>query len=133
MTKTRYFSTRETPAAEWMTAAAGALIVFATLGVLLYEATFGVHSLPALRVQVVTVSEAGDAFRVEVRVSNDGGATAADVMVQGELLANERVVDRAEATIDYVAGRSWEMAALLFSHDPAVSRLDVRAVGYRVP
>ena len=124
---------RETPLAEWITATTGALIVVATMTLLLQEAACGVHGPPLLRADVLSVSRAGSGFRVEVRVSNEGGDTAADIALQGELVVNGQTVDRAEATVDYVAGRSSAVAGLLFVQDPAAGRLVVRALGYRVP
>lgn len=133
MTKSRRLASRQTPLAEWITATTGALIVVATMTLLIQEAACGVEGPPVLRAEVLSVSRAGTGFHVEVRVSNDGGDTAADVAVQGELVVDGQVVDRAEATVDYVAGRSSALAGLLLVHDPAAGRLVVRALGYRVP
>jgi uncharacterized protein (TIGR02588 family) len=126
-------ASRQTPPAEWITAITGALIILATMTLLLQEAACGVNGPPVLRAEVLSVSQAGSGFRVEVRVSNDGGDTAADVAVQGELVVDGQVVDRAEATVDYISGRSSAVAGLLFIQDPAAGRLAVRALGYRVP
>jgi uncharacterized protein (TIGR02588 family) len=126
-------SRRDTPLAEWLVALAGAAIALFVLGSLLYDALYGVHTPPELHVDVVSVASVGPTFRVEVRVRNSGGGTAAQVGVQGEVLQDGTVIDRATTTIDYVAGGSHADAALVFTIDPRRHTLAVRPLGYAAP
>ena len=124
---------RDTPLAEWLVALAGGAIALAVIGSLLYDTLYGVRTAPELRVDVLSVERVGATFRVEVRVTNDGGDTAAQVGIDGEVLEDGTVVDRATTTLDYVAGESHADAALIFTTDPRRHSLVVRPLGYATP
>jgi uncharacterized protein (TIGR02588 family) len=124
---------RETPIAEWIVALIGATTVVATMGFLAYDAAYGTHTAPELGVHVLAIERLGDTFRVQIRVANNGGQTAAQVMVYGEVLEGGRPVEHATASLDYVAAGSHADGALIFTTDPRSHTLNVRALGYRVP
>jgi uncharacterized protein (TIGR02588 family) len=66
-------------------------------------------------------------------VIDDGDATAAGVLVQGELRSNTGLVERSEATLDFVPARSWRPGGLVFTTDPRAQRLEVRPLGLDRP
>lgn len=115
-------------------AALGAALVAATLGVLVYEAlTADPHATPRLTVRVDTVVADRSGYTVEYRAFNDGDATAARVLVRGELRDVARVVEQSESTIDFVPARSSRSGGLVFRNDPRAYRVEVRAVGFDRP
>jgi uncharacterized protein (TIGR02588 family) len=124
---------RDTPLAEWLVALAGGAIALAVIGSLLYDTLYGVRTAPQLHVDVLSVESVGPTFRVEVRVINDGGDTAAQVGIYGEVLEDGEVIDRATTTLEYVAGESHADAALIFTTDPRRYTLAVRPLGYTPP
>lgn len=119
---------------ERVVAALGAVVVAAALGVMVHAAIVTRRDpIPRIVVEVDTVVAHGAGFVTRLRVRNDGGATAAQVLVHGELHGNDGVVERSETTVDYVPGRSTRRTGLLFTNDPRRHRLEVRAVGYQEP
>jgi uncharacterized protein (TIGR02588 family) len=118
---------------EWVTGAVSAFLVLGAIGFMVYE-EFAHPDTPAQIVVTVDTVFAGEhGFVVQVRASNEGGTTAAGLMVQGELKGDTGVVETAEATLDYVPPRSHRRAGLLFTHDPARYALEVRPKGYDLP
>jgi uncharacterized protein (TIGR02588 family) len=128
--------TRNAPAAsgaasrwEWVAAALGALLVAAALAVLLRSASVqGGDPVPRLAVLIDSVIPYDAGFIVRFRVRNEGGQTAARVLVRGVVGAEE-----SEMSLDFVPGRSERRGGLLFTRDPRQQPLVIRAVGYDEP
>jgi uncharacterized protein (TIGR02588 family) len=122
------------PIWEWVVAAMGGALVVAVLGFMAYEATtLSDHPMPKLTVRIDTVASHAGGHVVEFRVGNSGDATAADVLIQGELRSDVGVLERSEATIGFVPARSWRTGGLVFTNDPRRHRMEVRAVGFERP
>jgi uncharacterized protein (TIGR02588 family) len=117
---------------EYVVGVLGALVVLGAIGVMLFEGATRRDSPPDLRVAVDSVMRIGEGWLVEVRVSNEGGATAAQVNVEGELRATEPP-ETSGATIDYVPAESFRRAGLIFSEDPRGKELELRVTGYDLP
>jgi uncharacterized protein (TIGR02588 family) len=66
-------------------------------------------------------------------VNNQGGSTAAQIPVQGELRAPGGRDEMAEIVFDYVPDGSRRRGGLIFRADPRQGQLTVRALGYREP
>ena len=117
---------------EWVAAAAADALVVAAVVTLLVA---GRHERtpPRLSVRVEAAEPAGAYFRVRFAVRNDGGTTAAEVVVRGEVQDASRTTETAEVTFDYVPDGSERRGALLFTTDPRTAHLAVRALGYREP
>lgn len=121
------------PRSEWLVATFGLLVVLVALGVLIYQAVSGGESPPDITIRVVAVQSVGKEYLVQLEVTNQGGATAAGLTVEGTLKQGEREIETSEATLDYVPGRSKREAGLFFSEDPRQSQLELRAFGYQEP
>jgi uncharacterized protein (TIGR02588 family) len=124
---------RNTPLAEWISAAIGAALIILTLGSLTHEAMTDRGAPPDLRAEVMGVSPAGAGYRVEFRVSNLGSRAAAGVNVVGEIEVDAKTVEDAETLLDYVAPESIATGALQFASDPRQGTLSIRVVGYQDP
>ncbi|HEU0052200.1 MAG TPA: hypothetical protein VFQ39_03440 [Longimicrobium sp.] len=120
---------------EYVAAAIGALVVLGTIGLMLYESATRDDSPPDLRVVVDTVMRmpSGGGWLVEVRVANEGGKTAAQVNVEGELKKEGAGPETSDATIDYVPAGSYRTAGLVFSADPTANPPELRVKGYDAP
>ena len=117
---------------EWVAAAVAGGLVIAAIVTLLVA---GRHERtpPRLSVRIEGSEPAGPYFRVRFAVRNDGGTTAAEVVVRGEIQAASRAPESGEVTFDYVPDGSERRGALLFTIDPRTAHLAVRALGYREP
>jgi uncharacterized protein (TIGR02588 family) len=121
------------PLLEWIAGTLGFLIVAGVVGYLLVQAFTGDHSAPDLRIEVENTAQIKNGYRVEVRVTNLGSETAADVQIEGELTQNGESVEASQAGIDYIAGKSSNAIGLFFTENPAQYTLELRALGYQSP
>ncbi|HEX2248993.1 MAG TPA: hypothetical protein VHH32_01510 [Gemmatimonadales bacterium] len=118
---------------EWIVAAVSALLVLGVIGFLLYDGVVSPKTPPDVRVEVDSIQQAGPGFLVILRARNDGHNTAADVIIEGELMADSGRVETSETTIDYVPAGGEQRAGLYFTRDPRRLKLRLRAHGYRDP
>ncbi|CAN7618147.1 TIGR02588 family protein [Phenylobacterium sp. LjRoot164] len=121
-----------TPALEWGSATLGALLLFATLGFLLWDALSGRDAPPDLKVSALAVRAVEGGHLVEFRVENGGDRPAAQVEVEGELSSGGEP-DTAGATFDYVPAGSARTGGLFFREDPRQGALTLTAKGYADP
>jgi uncharacterized protein (TIGR02588 family) len=70
---------------------------------------------------------------VQFRALNEGGATAAQLMIEGELSGPDGPIETSEATLDYLPPRSGRQGGLFFARDPRGLDLQLRARGYAKP
>jgi uncharacterized protein (TIGR02588 family) len=117
---------------EWLAAAVAAALIVAAVVTLLIA---GRHERtpPRLSVRIEGAEPAGTYFRVRFAVRNDGGTTAADVVIRGEVQPASQRAETGEVTFDYVPDGSERRGALLFTTDPRSAHLAIRALGYREP
>ena len=124
---------REVGRLEWIVGALGAAIVVAVLGVLSYEALTYHEGAPALVVKVIDVTPTEGGYVVRFNTENRGPSTAAEVVVAATLTEGDRVLERAETTLDYIARKSDRSAGVILRRDPASAKLEIAATSYRKP
>ncbi len=119
---------------EWVTAAAGALLVLGAIGFMGYEAvTSRQDEIPRISVSLDTIAPYGAGYLVGIIAANQGGETAASVLIEGELRSDTGAVEKSETTIDYVPAHSRRKGGLLFTKDPRRFQLELRPLGYDRP
>jgi uncharacterized protein (TIGR02588 family) len=119
---------------EWVAAGIGGVLVAAVLGFMAYEAAMlSPHPTPRLAIRIDTVVAYPSGYVVEFRAMNDGDATAANVLVQGDLRSDTTLVERSEAVIDFVPAGSSRPGGLVFKNDPRRHKMEVRPVGFDIP
>lgn len=124
---------REVGRLEWIVGALGAAIVAGVLAVLIHEALTYHEGAPVLVARVVDVTPTEDSFVVRFMMENKGPSTAAEVVVEARLKDGDRVVERTETTLDYIARKSSRGAGVIFRRDPASAALEIVATSYRTP
>ncbi len=120
------------PALEWMVAALGFVLVLAALGFLLHDAVEGDSSPPHLRVEAGTPVSKGENHLVPFTLHNEGGRNAANVLVEGTLISGG-ATETSSAAIGYAPAKSKAEGGLIFTRDPALGELRLRAVGFEEP
>jgi uncharacterized protein (TIGR02588 family) len=124
----------KTPLLEWLAAAVGALLAAGLVAFLVADAVDGDQAAPPLLVVTAESLHAeGGMHVVKLKVANRSSRAASSVQVEGELMAGDAPIDSAQATVDFVPGRSTRQAGLIFREDPRRFRLEVRAVGFELP
>jgi uncharacterized protein (TIGR02588 family) len=119
---------------EWAVALVGVLVVLGAMGFLGYEAIVNKTGPPAVTVRADAVHATQGGYLVQIRASNQGGATAAKVLVQGVLTnASGDRAETSETLFDYVPAHSSRAGGLFFTQDPHQFQLQLRAQGYVEP
>ncbi len=121
------------PLLEWIVAGLGVLLVGGAIAFLVYHSMTRGRTPPDLRAVAERVLELDHGYVVQFRALNEGGSTAAEVTIEGELVAPDGATERAEAVLDYLPPRSDREGALLFTTDPRRGELRLRATGYAKP
>lgn len=136
MTKSSASGHRETGnphVLEWLTGMVSAACVLAMIGWIGVQAIRQRDDAPDLSVRVVRQEARSGGYQVEFEVSNAASATASQVLVRGELLDGDAVVETVETTLDYVPMQSKATGGVIFRHDPAGRTVRIGAVGYTDP
>lgn len=118
---------------EWVAGGLGLAVILAVLAVIGGEAFSGDRSPPAIVVEPVQVTATAGGYLVRVRVRNDGGQSAAQLVVDGRLTPAAGEPETSEATFDYVPRHSSREGGLFFKNDPKTGSLTLRAKGYVEP
>ena len=121
------------PRWSWIVSLVGLIFVLGSIGYMFFKATKNEISPPDIVIQQERVSQQTDSYLVEIRVTNRGGSAAARLMVEGSLLKNGETVESSTITMEYVPAESSRKAGLLFTQDPRLYQLKVRALGYEEP
>ena len=118
---------------EWVVAAAGLLLVLASVGVLAYYAWTGEADHPRPSVQVLSIEQQPAGWHVAVRVHNGAQATAAALRLTGQLRQGADVVEERELELQHLPGGSSREGGLFFSRDPRLHRLEWAFESYEEP
>lgn len=118
---------------EWLTGLVSALLVLAILAWVGHEAVTQEAGPPDLAAVIGSNTATQAGHRVEFRVMNRSGRTAAAVVVRGEVVANGNVLESSEVILDYVPAHSAAQGAFIFFNDPAGHQIRIRPTGYAEP
>ncbi|KAB1083325.1 hypothetical protein F4V91_27540 [Neorhizobium galegae] len=87
---------------EWATGMISALIVVATIGLVGYEAWTDEDMQPEFSIAITERRPVEGGYRVAFDIANKATATAAAVIVRGEILDGGKLIEDADVTFDYV-------------------------------
>lgn len=118
---------------EWMAAAVGLILVVATISYLAYSALTREAKVPAVLVEFLGVERTPGGYVVRFRAHNRSNATAAGLQVKGDLTRDGTVMERSEATLDYLPPFSERLGGLIFQEDPRQGELRIMPGGYTEP
>jgi uncharacterized protein (TIGR02588 family) len=118
---------------ERVVAAAGAVILLAMIGYLVFYALTKPDGPPKISFETGPVEAAGSGYVVQFTVRNDGYSTASALEIRGRLVQGDSIAEESRATIDHVPEQSARRGGLFFSRNPALYQLGLRAEGYTSP
>ena len=124
---------RTTPLLEWIAGGLGAVLVAGAIAYLVHHALARDRTPPDIRLAVERVLELEKGYLVQFRASNQGGSAAAELTIEGQLTGPDGDTEASEAVLDYLPPRSDREGGLVFSRDPRVGQLSLRAKGYAKP
>jgi len=117
----------------WIVAAAGFLLVAATVGFFLYQAFTDSGAPAEIVIETGEIVNNAGGYLVPIEVTNHGEEVAAGLLVEGVLLDGDTVVETSSVTFDYVPVGSLRHGGLIFREDPRAYELEVQARGYSLP
>lgn len=119
-------------AAEWVTFAVSCTILLVVVALVVVQLV-GEHDPAAPEAHRVGPVRVVDGQHVvEVAVTNEGDATAANVQVTASLVIDGETTE-GDQTIDFLAGGETEDLVFVFDDPPADGELTVAVSGYGVP
>jgi uncharacterized protein (TIGR02588 family) len=81
----------------------------------------------------VSIVPAQNGYLVQFHAVNQGGSTAAGVVIGGELRRDAETIESSHTTLNYLPANSERGGGLFFTHDPRQFDLQMRALGYEEP
>lgn len=124
---------RQAPIWERIVAFVGLLLLLGLLGFMIREAIWGDESLPDIVLAAEKVQQNGNDYVVSFVARNGGGKTAAAVVIGAKLVRDGKVIEEAEAVLDYLPSHSERRGGLVFVNDPRDGTVQVAARGYADP
>jgi uncharacterized protein (TIGR02588 family) len=124
---------QDIPRIEWVAGIIGFVLTCATLIFLVYRGFTEGPALPDIVVEAEQVIETSRGYMVQIRATNRGARTAADVKIEGELRSGGTLEETAETTFMYLPSHSERRGGLFFSKDPRQGQLTLRPKGFEVP
>lgn len=122
-----------TPLLEWLLGGIGVVLFVGAIAFLVYEGS-GAEDRPAgVEIRIDEVIVIDDAYLVRYRAHNLGTQTLVDLHISARVLDGQTELERVEAGIDYLPGRSWRRGGLYLREDPRKYRVDIGVGGYQEP
>jgi uncharacterized protein (TIGR02588 family) len=72
-------------------------------------------------------------YFLPVAVMNRGGRTAAEVLIQAELVSSDGSSEDTEFTLDFLAGGETREGTVVFATDPAAGELTIDVASFQQP
>jgi uncharacterized protein (TIGR02588 family) len=119
--------------AEWTTLVIGAVLILALVGLVTYLYVSGDNRPPVVEATplALEIRREEGAYYVPIEVTNQGGETAQDVLIQAELSTGEGAPEVTEFTVDFLAGGESAEGTVVFSTDPSAGELTVSVASFR--
>lgn len=131
---TRKVEQSQPPMLEWVAAGIGLALIIALVFVISREALREREAEPpSIEIKLGAIRQSASGYMVAFEAINRANGTAADLTVEGTVASGEQIIERSQATIDYVPGHGRAGGGLFFSHDPRRYALSARANGFQDP
>ena len=122
-------------AAEWTTLAISISIILGLVILVTYVSVTGGNEPPIIEMRplLAEVRHAGNSYYLPVAVTNRGGRTAEQVLVQVELTGGDESSETSEFTFDFLASGETADGTAVFATDPSTGGLMVDVASYQAP
>ncbi len=118
---------------EWVVLVVATMLVFATIGFLIYDAITAKDTPPDITVSLGKVEQREGHFAIPLTAKNRGAQTAEDVRI--EVVAGQgNQQEKAAIEFPYLPGKSTVNGWVTFTKDPGkADTLQIRVLGYGTP
>lgn len=117
---------------EWSITFISGILVFFTLGFLVYQMIYQEQTPPDIAVILGEVSQKDGAFAVPIKALNNGTETAENVIIE-IILKDEFKEEKAQITFAFLPGKSSAKGWVIFTENPKSRNLKTHVKGYGTP
>ncbi len=122
-----------TPLLEWILGGIGLVLFVAAIAFLVYEGSGSEDRPGDVEIRIEEIIATDDAYLVRYRARNLGTQTLVDLHISARVFDGSTELERVDAGIDYLPGRSWRRGGFYLREDPRKYRVDIRVGGYQEP
>ena len=117
---------------EWLITIISGILVFFTLGFLVYQLIFEERTPPNITIVFGEILQKDQAFAIPIQANNSGTETAENVTVE-IFSENGEDEETAQITFSFLPGRSSAKGWITFTKKPEIALLKTHVVGYTTP
>ncbi len=119
-------------AAEWTTLAISIILILGLLALVTYVSMTGGSEPPIVEAMPLEtqIRHEGESYYLPVAVTNRGGRTAEEVVIQAELAGSDGSSEASEFTLDFLAGGETREGTAVFATDPLVGELTIDVASF---
>ena len=118
---------------EWLVLTGATLLVFTTIGFLLYDAITTKHTPPSIVVSLGQPEQKEDHVAIPLTAKNGGAQTAEDIRIE-VVFGQGRQQERGLVEFPYLPGQSTVTGWVTFTKAPDnTEALQIRVLGYSTP
>ncbi len=117
---------------EWLVTIISGILVFFTLGFLVYQLIYEKPTPPDIEIILGEISQKDGGFGIAITAKNKGSQTAENVTIEIAAEATEPG-QKARITFDYLPGHSSVKGWAIFSEKPDYENLKTHVMGYEIP
>jgi uncharacterized protein (TIGR02588 family) len=124
---------RRRSAAEWTTLAVSIFLILGLLALVTYVSMTGGNDLPIVEAKPLPAEmrHEGESYYLPVAVTNRGGRTAEEVVVEAELAGRDGSSEASEFTLDFLAGGETREGTAVFATDPSAGELTIDVASFQ--
>jgi uncharacterized protein (TIGR02588 family) len=124
---------RRRSAAEWTTLAVSIFLILGLLALVTYVSMTGGNDLPIVEAKPLPAEmrREGESYYLPVAVTNRGGRTAEEVVVEAELAGRDGSSEASEFTLDFLAGGETREGTVVFATDPLAGELTIAVASFQ--
>jgi uncharacterized protein (TIGR02588 family) len=119
--------------AEWTTLAISIILILGLLALVTYVSITGGNEPPIVEAKALAdeIRHEGESYYLPVAVTNHGGRTAEEVLVQAKLVRGDGSAEATELTLDFLAGGETRQATAVFATDPLAGELTIDVASFQ--
>jgi uncharacterized protein (TIGR02588 family) len=120
-------------AAEWTTLAISIILILGLLALVTYVSMTGGNEPPIVEARPLDqeIRHEGESYYLPVAVTNRGGRTAEEVVIQAELAGSDGSSEASEFTLDFLAGGETREGTAVFATDPLAGELTIDVASFQ--
>jgi uncharacterized protein (TIGR02588 family) len=119
--------------AERTTLAISIILILGLLALVTYVSMTGGSEAPIVEAKPLQteIRHEGESYYLPVAVTNRGGRTAEEVVVQAELTGSDGSSETSEFTLDFLAGGETREGTAVFATDPSADELMIDVASFQ--